>query len=151
MEGGGEQQRYVRVICVNTVETWERHTRQTGGTTVPHSERDQMCMPYYQHVFKMCTNQRFSNQVSVPACLCPFADHMGVHHKYTELSTIQTAHSAKPVKMHTCRLVSDVGLRLIMYQVSKLCSIFSSILLKFKNKYIDSCMTDVSHRSFINS
>jgi hypothetical protein len=28
MEGGGEQQRYVRVICVNTVETWERHTRQ---------------------------------------------------------------------------------------------------------------------------
>lgn len=30
MEGGGKQQRYARVTCVNTVETKERHTRQTG-------------------------------------------------------------------------------------------------------------------------
>ena len=124
-----------------------------SGTTVPHSERDPMCMPYYQHVFKMCTNHRFSNQVSVPVCLCSFADHMAVHHKYTELSTIQTTHSTKPVKMYTCRLVSDVGLRLIMYHVSKLWSIFSSILLKFKNKYIDPthvlhdwCVSQILHQ-----
>jgi len=76
MEGGGEQQRYVRVNCVNTVETQERHIRQTCGTTVPHSERELMWIPYSQHVFKMGNNHK----VFRPSfCLCLFVSLCGSH------------------------------------------------------------------------